>query len=103
MDKNIGKNISKNLSRIYSQKLLDYTKQSAIDALKTSSKRVIKKTAEAIGDLIDNKIANRITKVSKSSPQNNSETITNEHDKKIPKERYIYLQKKDRKILMIWD
>ena len=35
-------------------------------------------------------MANRITKVSQSLPQNNSETITNEHDKKIPKERYIY-------------
>ena len=28
-------------------------------------------------------------KVSRSSPQNNSETITNEHDKEIPIERYI--------------
>ena len=68
-----------------------------------SSKRVIQKTAEATGDLIGNKIANRITKVSKSLPQNNSETITNGHDKEIPKERYIYLQKKDRKLLMIQD
>ena len=46
-------------------------------------------TAEAAGDLIGNKIANKITKVSRSSSQNNSETITNEHDKGIPKERYI--------------
>ena len=44
-------------------------------------------TAEATGDLIGNKIANKITKASISSPQNNSETITNEHDKEIPKER----------------
>ena len=39
--------------------------------------------------MIDNKIADRIKKVSRNSPQNNSETITNEHDKEIPKERYI--------------
>ena len=39
--------------------------------------------------MIGNKIANRITKVLGSSPKNNSETITNEHDKEIPKERYI--------------
>ena len=39
--------------------------------------------------MISNTIANRITKVSKISPQNNSETITNEHDKEIPKKRYI--------------
>ena len=30
-----------------------------------------------------------MTKISKTSQQINSETITNEHDKKIPKERYI--------------
>ena len=34
-----------------------------------------------------NKIANRTAKVSKCSPQNNSETITNEHHEKIPNER----------------
>ena len=58
-------------------------------ALKTTSRRAIHKTAEATGDLIGKKIANRIAKVSRSSPQNNSETITNEHDKEITKERYI--------------
>ena len=43
----------------------------------------------------------KITKVSKNSQQNNSETVTNENDKEIPKELYIYLQKKDRKCLII--
>ena len=38
--KNIVKSASKNLSGKYSQKLLDYAKQSALDALKTASKRV---------------------------------------------------------------
>ena len=37
-------------------------------------------------DLIGNKIAN---KVSKNSHQNISETGTNEHDKKMSKERYV--------------
>ena len=32
----------------------------------------------------------RITKVSKNLPQNNSETVTNENSKEIPKERYIF-------------
>ena len=54
------------------------------DALKTSSKRVIQKRAEAAGALSANKIDKGITKVSKQSSQNNSETITNEHDKEIP-------------------
>ena len=66
MDKNVGKNISKNLSSKYSQKLLDHSKQSATYALKTTSKRAIQKLPEATGDLIGNKIADRITKVSKT-------------------------------------
>ena len=58
------------------QKRLDHTKKSATEALKTSSERVIQKTAEATGDLIYNKIANKITRVSKASLQDISETVT---------------------------
>ena len=65
------------------QKLLHLAKKSATDALKKKKKRVIQKTVEATGDLISNKIANRITKVSKISQQNNSETVTNEHDEEM--------------------
>ena len=50
---------------------------------------MIQKIAETTVDLIGNKIAINITKVSKNLPQNNSETVTNEHNKEIPKERYI--------------
>ena len=84
-----AKNIGKNVSGKYGQKLLDHAKKSATDALKTYSKRVIQKTAEATGDLIGDKIANKITGVSKNLQQNKSETVTNEHDKEIPKERYV--------------
>ena len=73
----------------YSQKLLDHLKQHATHALRTTSKKVIQKTAEATGDLTGNKTAGRIMKVSKTLPRNNSETITNEHDKEIPKEIYV--------------
>ena len=76
------------------QKLLDHAKKFATDALKTTSKRGIQKTAEATGDYIGNKITNRITKVSRRLLKNNSETITNEHDKEIPKERYISPEKR---------
>ena len=86
--KNIFKNISKNISGKYSQKLPDHAKQSATDALKTTSERVIQKTAETTDDLIGNKITDRITKICKDSQWNNSETVANEHDRKIPKERY---------------
>ena len=40
--------------------------------------RVIQKTAEATGDLICNEIADKITKASRTSPQNISVTVTNE-------------------------
>ena len=89
MGKNICKNIRKNLNGKYSPKVLDHAKQSATDALKTSSKWVIQKTEEATGVLIDNKIANEITGVSKNLQQNNSEAVTNENDKEIREERYI--------------
>ena len=65
MDKNTGKNISKSLSGKYGKKLLDHAKKSATDEFTTSSQKFIHKTAEATGDLIGHKIANRITIVSK--------------------------------------
>ena len=83
--KNMGRNIGKNLSSKYSQKLIDHAKQSATHALKTSSKRAIQKTAEATGDWIGNKIADRITKISKTSPKKNSEANEGE----ILRERFI--------------
>ena len=90
MGKNIGKNISKNLSGKYSQKHLDHVKQFAVtDALKTGSRRAIQKTIEETGNLICNKSAKKIMKVSKNPRQSNSETGTNENYKEIPKERYI--------------
>ena len=73
MCKNIGKNISKNLSSKYSQKRIDHAKQSATDVFETASKRVIQKTTEATDNLIRNKIADKITRVSKTFPKNNSE------------------------------
>ena len=85
MGKNIGKNISKKLNSKYSQILLDHAKQSATGVLKTVSKRTIHNTTEATDDLIGNKIADKITRVSKTSPQNNSETS----EKEIIKERYM--------------
>ena len=76
--------MSKNLSGKYSQKRLDYARKSATDAFETASKRAIQKTVEATGDLVGNKIADRITEISKNSEENNLETITNKYDKEIP-------------------
>ena len=99
MGKNICKNIRKNLNGKYSPKILDHAKQSATDALKTSSKWVIQKTEEATGDLIDNKIAIEITRVSKNLQENNSEAVTNENDKEIRKERYISPEERQKVIV----
>ena len=41
------------------QKRLDYVKQSALNLIKTTSKKVVQKAAEANGGLIVNQIANR--------------------------------------------
>ena len=49
--------------------------------LKLFQKKAIQKTSEATGDLVGNKIADKITKISKNLQQNNSETVKNEHDK----------------------
>ena len=45
--------------------------------------------------MIGNEVAEKITKVLRSSPQNSSEIVTNEtenskHDKEITKEKYIF-------------
>ena len=42
-----AKNIGKHLSNKYSQKLLDRAKKSTTDAIKTASKRVIKKNSRS--------------------------------------------------------
>ena len=97
MGKDIGKNISKYFKWLIQPKLLDHAKQSATDALKTSSKRIIQKRAEGAGDLIGNKIAKN--KFSRRSPQNNSQPITNEQEEEIPEERFIA----PKKLLMFWN
>ena len=74
MSKNVGKKISKTLSSKYNHKNLDHAKKSVADALKTTSKRAIQKAAEAYGNLIGNETADKTTGVSKTSPQNNSQT-----------------------------
>ena len=75
------------MSNKYSQKLVDTPKKSATDAIKTVSKRAIQKTAEATGDLVGNKIADKITSASKKS--HNEKIQSNEVNNEIPKERYI--------------
>ena len=44
---------------------MDTATKTGIDAANTASKRVVQKTAEATGDLIRNKIADKITSLGK--------------------------------------
>ena len=71
-----AKNIGKNLSNKYGQKFIDTAETSTADAIKTTSKRATHKTAEATSDLIGNKIADKITSVSKRS----NKELPNEED-----------------------
>ena len=91
-----AKNIGRNLSNKYGQKLVDTPKKSATDALKIASKRAVQKTAEATGDLVGNKIEDKITSISKKSTDRSTELNSNESNYKIPKERYIFPQERQK-------
>ena len=58
---------ARSMSNKYGKKLVDTAKKSATDAIKTASKRAIQKAAEATGDLVGKKIADKMTSVSKKS------------------------------------
>ena len=58
---------------------------------KTGQKRAIEKIPKENGDLIDNKVVDKVTKFSRISPQNNSETVTNEVENT---ERKTYISRK---------
>ena len=45
---------------------MNTAEKTGIDAAKTASKRVVQKTAEAVGDLIGNETADKITSIGKS-------------------------------------
>ena len=49
----------------YGRKLMDTATKTGIDATKTASERVVQTTAEATGELIGNKIADKITLLGK--------------------------------------
>ena len=85
------KNIGKILSKKHGQKRIDGAKKSATDAIKTASKRAIQKAAEATGDLVGNKIVDKITSVSKKPVKGLHNNDKTEEDAEITthKKRYI--------------
>ena len=82
---------AKNLINKYVEKLLDSAKKSTMDAIKTASIRAIQITVEATGDLIGNKIVDKITSVSTELHSQNND-VNNKIG--ISKERYIYSEKR---------
>ena len=56
---------TKKIGNKYGKKLMDTATKIGIDAANTASKRVVQKNAEATGDLIGNKIADKVTSIGK--------------------------------------
>ena len=69
---------TRNFGDKYGKKLMDTATKTGIDTAKTSSKRVVQIILEATGDLIVNKIADKITSIGKPKEKektNNTEEI----------------------------
>ena len=79
-DKNIGNkygrkifdkslDVGKSMKKKYGKKILDNSLSAGKDFAKIAGKKVLTKSAEATGDLIGNKIADRITKSTRNKAQ----------------------------------
>ena len=66
-DKSID--VGKSMKKKYGKKILDNSISAGKDFAKIAGKKVLTKSAEAAGDLIGNKIADRITKSSRNKEQ----------------------------------
>ena len=80
---------ARNFSDKYSKSLMDKGIDVSKKFVETAGKKkkILKKTAKATGDLIGNKIADKITSASKKS--HNEEIQSNEANNEITKKRYI--------------
>ena len=59
----------------YGKKLMDTATKIGIDVTKTTSKQAVQKTAEATGDLIGNKIADKTTSLGKTKNDNKTKNV----------------------------
>ena len=83
------------LSSKYGQKHLGSAIKSTTDAIKNASKRAIQKTVKSSGYLVGNKIAYKITSVSKvSSAKLCSQNNEANNELETPKDRYISSEKR---------
>ena len=75
----VGKSMKKN----YRKKVLDNSLSAAKDFTKIAGKKVLTKSAEATGDLIANKIADRITKSARNKERKEDDRIMEKTQEKI--------------------
>ena len=70
--------VSKKYGKKYGNKLLDSSVSAGKDFAKIAGKKVLTKCAEATGDMIGNKIADKITKSSRNKAQKEDDRIMEE-------------------------
>ena len=75
-DKSID--VGKSMKKKYGKKILDNSLSAGKDFAKIAGKKVLTKSPEATGDLIGNKIADRITKSSRNKDQKEDDRIMEE-------------------------
>ena len=78
---------AKKLDNKYGKKLIDTTTKTGIDAVITVSKRLVQKTAEATGDLIGNKITDKITSIDKPKEKEKTKETKETEEIYIPPEK----------------
>ena len=61
-----GVNAAKNFGDKYGKNLMDTEKKQETNFTKTAGKKIVQKSEEAAGGLIENKIADKITSIGKS-------------------------------------
>ena len=75
-DKSID--VSKSMKKNMLKKILDNSLSTGKDFAKIAGKKVLTKSAEATGDLIGNKIADRITKIARNKDKKEDDRIMEE-------------------------
>ena len=75
-DKSID--VGKKISNKYGRKILDKSMDAGKDFAKIAGKKVLHKSAEATGEMIGNKIADRITRSSRNKAQKEHDIIMEE-------------------------
>ena len=71
-------NVGKSMKKKYGKKILDNSLSACKDFAKIADKKVLTKSAEATGDLIGNKIADRINRSARNKAQKGDDRIMEE-------------------------